>query len=97
MGSEMCIRDRAVEMAMWSLLGPRGVDMLGWESFGISWVSDAADQLQITPLVRHQADYGDLPDLSKVISTMMLSLPGMEPRRACGSRMGTGSPMTGPA
>ena len=56
----------AVEMAMWSLLGPRGVDMLGWESFGNSWVSDAADQLQITPLVRHQADYGDLPDLSKV-------------------------------
>ena len=56
----------AVEMAMWSLLGQRGVDMLGWESFGNSWVSDAADQLQITPLVRHQADYGDLPDLSKV-------------------------------
>ena len=56
----------AVEMAMWSLLGPRGVDMLAWESFGNSWVSDVADQLQIAPLVRHQADYGDLPDLSKV-------------------------------
>ena len=56
----------AVEMAMWSLLGPRGVDILGWEAFGNGWVSDAADQLKITPLVRHQAEYGVLPDLSKV-------------------------------
>ena len=56
----------AVEMAMWSLLGARGVDVLGWEAFGKLWIKDAVSELALDPLVCHEADYGDLPDLSKV-------------------------------
>ena len=56
----------AVEMAMWSLLGARGVDILGWEAFGKLWIKDAASELTLDPLVRHEAEYGDLPDLAKV-------------------------------
>jgi phosphoserine aminotransferase len=56
----------AVEMAMWSLLGARGVDVLGWEAFGKAWIKDATGELTLDPLVCHEAEYGDLPDLSKV-------------------------------
>ncbi len=56
----------AMEMAMWSLLGARGVDVLGWEAFGRSWIADAAQQLQLDPLNVIEADYGDLPDLAQV-------------------------------
>jgi len=56
----------AVEMALWSLLGPRGVDVLAWESFGAGWVSDIRDELRITDLRVIKADYGKLPDLSAV-------------------------------
>ena len=56
----------AVEMAMWSLLGARGVSVLGWEAFGKLWVKDAVEELKPDTLVCHEADYGDLPDLSKV-------------------------------
>ena len=56
----------AVEMAMWSLLGARGVSVLGWEAFGKLWVKDAVNELKLDPLVCHEADYGDIPDLSKV-------------------------------
>jgi phosphoserine aminotransferase len=55
----------AVEMAMWSLLGERGVDMLAWESFGSGWVTDVTKQLKLDARV-FTADYGELPDLSKV-------------------------------
>jgi len=55
----------AVEMAMWSLLGPRPVEMLAWESFGAGWVSDALKQLKLDARV-HEAPYGKLPDLSEV-------------------------------
>ncbi|MEK9849648.1 MAG: phosphoserine transaminase, partial [Candidatus Puniceispirillum sp.] len=55
----------AVEMAMWSLLGPRGVEVLAWEAFGKDWVTDAVSQLKIDP-VTHVTPYGKLPDLSKV-------------------------------
>ncbi len=55
----------AVEMAMWSLLGPRKVDMLAWESFGAGWVTDAVKQLELDARVM-TADYGELPDLSAV-------------------------------
>lgn len=55
----------AVEMAMWSLLGARGVEALAWEAFGKDWVTDAVSQLKIDPVVR-VAPYGQLPDLSAV-------------------------------
>ncbi|BAU64003.1 phosphoserine aminotransferase [Stanieria sp. NIES-3757] len=56
----------AVEMAMWSLLGPRGVDAIGWESFGLAWVTDIVKQLKLSNARSIKADYGDLPDLSQV-------------------------------
>jgi phosphoserine aminotransferase len=56
----------AVEMAMWSLLGARGVDVLAWESFGSGWGADCKNQLKLADLNVYKADYGKLPDLSKV-------------------------------
>lgn len=55
----------AVEMAMWSMLGPRGVDVAAWESFGNDWITDTKSQLPLKDLRVFQADYGELPDLSK--------------------------------
>ncbi|MEM8854642.1 MAG: phosphoserine transaminase [Pseudomonadota bacterium] len=55
----------AVEMAMWSLLGERPVEVLAWESFGEGWATDAVKQLKVDAKV-HKADYGRLPDLSEV-------------------------------
>jgi phosphoserine aminotransferase len=55
----------AVEMAMWSLLGPRRVQMLAFESFGKDWVTDVVKQLKL-PAEILEAPYGDLPDLSRV-------------------------------
>ncbi len=54
----------AVEMALWSLLGARGVDLLAWESFGKGWVTDVVKQLQIEDVRLLEADYGQLPDLA---------------------------------
>lgn len=56
----------AVEMALWSMLGARGVDMLAWESFGSGWVSDVVKQLKLDDVRVMQADYGHLPSLSNV-------------------------------
>jgi phosphoserine aminotransferase len=56
----------AVEMALWSLLGPRGVDCLAWESFGKGWVSDIVGQLKLDDVRLLEADYGALPDLAEV-------------------------------
>jgi phosphoserine aminotransferase len=56
----------AVELALWSLLGERGVDILAWESFGESWVTDLQKQLKLSDCRVHRADYGQLPDLSQV-------------------------------
>ncbi|UYV36920.1 phosphoserine transaminase [Rhodobacteraceae bacterium D3-12] len=55
----------AMEMAMWSMLGARGVEMLAWESFGSGWVTDVAKQLKLDATIK-TADYGDLPDLASV-------------------------------
>ena len=55
----------AVEMAMWSLLGQRPVEVLAWESFGKDWAADVTDQLRLPSTIRN-ADYGHLPDLSDV-------------------------------
>lgn len=56
----------AVEMALWSLLGARGVDMLAWESFGAGWVTDVAKQLKLADARIIEAPYGQLPDLGSV-------------------------------
>ncbi len=56
----------AVEMALWSLLGPRGVDMLAWESFGKGWVGDVKNQLALDDVRVLDAPYGYLPDLAQV-------------------------------
>jgi len=55
----------AFEMAMWTMLGARGVTTLAWESFGEGWVTDAVKQLKIDPVVV-RADYGQLPELASV-------------------------------
>jgi phosphoserine aminotransferase len=55
----------AFEMAMWTMLGARGVTTLAWESFGEGWVTDAVKQLKLDPTII-RADYGQLPDLSQV-------------------------------
>ena len=57
----------AFEMAMWSLLGARGVDVLAWESFGKGWVGDIVSQLKLDDVRKLEADYGALPDLSQVL------------------------------
>ena len=64
----------AVEMAMWSLLGARPVDVLAWESFGQEWVTDATKQLAVDARVL-DAPYGSLPDLSKVDFTRDVIFP----------------------
>lgn len=56
----------AVEMALWNLLGERPVDVLAWESFGSTWVTDITKQLKLDNVKTRVADYGSLPDLSAV-------------------------------
>ena len=56
----------AVEMAMWSLLGQRGLDMLAWDSFGSGWVTDVVKQLKLENARKLDAPYGEIPDLSQV-------------------------------
>jgi phosphoserine aminotransferase len=56
----------AVEMALWSLLGPRGVDVLAWEAFSRDWVTDIVEQLKIKNVRALVAPYGELPDLGQV-------------------------------
>lgn len=56
----------AVEMAMWSLLGQRPVDVLAWESFGSGWVTDITKQLKLDNVRVIESGYGELPDLGQV-------------------------------
>ncbi len=56
----------AVEMALWSLLGERSVDVLAWESFSSGWAGDCKNQLRLKDLRIFKADYGKLPDLDQV-------------------------------
>ena len=56
----------AVEAALWSLLGGRGVDVLAWENFGREWVKDVVDHLPLEDTRVIEADYGELPDLAEV-------------------------------
>ncbi len=56
----------AVEMALWSLLGARGVEVLAWEAFGKDWATDVTKQLRLADVRVSAADYGALPDLAAV-------------------------------
>ena len=56
----------AVEMALWSMLGARGVDMVAWESFGSGWVSDVVKELKLPDVRKFTADYGKLVDFADV-------------------------------
>src|ERR1700735_584680 len=56
----------AVEMALWSMLGERGVDVLAWESFSSGWAADCKSQLQLKDLRVFKDDYGKLPDLKQL-------------------------------
>src|SRR6202521_6251273 len=56
----------AVEMALWSMLGARGVDLLAWESFGEGWITDTVKQLKLADVRLFRAPYGKLPDLAGV-------------------------------
>ena len=55
----------AIEMAMWNLLGPRPINMLVWDSFGLDWANDIQSQLKLKDAVISKVDYGLLPDFSK--------------------------------
>jgi phosphoserine aminotransferase len=56
----------AFEMSLWSLLGPLGVDVLAWESFGQGWVTDVTKQLKLPDVRVFSVDYGEIPDLGLV-------------------------------
>ena len=56
----------AIEMAMWSMLGERPIDILSWESFGEGWVTDVVKQLKLTEVNKITSDYGKIPNLEKV-------------------------------
>jgi phosphoserine aminotransferase len=56
----------AFEMAMWSMLGQRSIDVLAWESFGEGWVSDIIKELKLQDVRSFKAEYGGLPDLTQV-------------------------------
>lgn len=56
----------AIEMAMWSMLGQRGVDVLAWEAFGEEWLNDVTKQLKLSDVRSFAVGYGELPDLAQV-------------------------------
>lgn len=84
----------AVEMALWSLLGPKGVDVLAWESFGSGWVTDITKQLKLKDVRVLDADYGKIPDLSSVDFKKDVVFTWTGRRRVYACRMASGSRMT---
>lgn len=56
----------AIEMAMWSMLGERGVDVLAWENFSTDWLKDVTDQLKLADVRSFKCGYGQIPDLSQI-------------------------------
>jgi len=59
----------AVEMALWSMMGARGIDMLAWESFGSGWINDVVKQLKLKDVRKFESAYGEIPDLFQVDKT----------------------------
>ena len=55
----------AVEMALWSMIGARGVDVFAWEAFSTDWLKDITGQLKISDVKSYEAPYGQIPDLSQ--------------------------------
>ena len=74
----------AVEMALWSLLGPRPVTMLAWESFGEGWVSDVAKELKLKDVTLMRAPYGELPDLTSIDPASVAAGHGPQADLSCG-------------
>lgn len=85
----------AFEMAMWTMLGARGIDVLVWESFSKGWAIDITKQLKL-PYVRvFESEYGKLPDLTKVNFSNDVVLSGTEQRVASRFQTETGLKMIG--
>ena len=59
----------AVEMALWSMMGARGIDMLAWESFGSGWINDVVKQLKLKDVRKFESAYGEIPDLFQADKT----------------------------
>ena len=82
----------AFEMALWSMLGARGVDILTWENFGKTWAVDVEKHLKVEDLRVFEASYGTLPDLSAidfdrdVVFTWNGTTSGVRFQMAIGSR-----------
>ena len=85
----------AVEMALWSLLGPRGIDVLAWEAFSQDWVTDIAEQLKLADVRALVAPYGELPDLRQVDCDRDVVFAWNGRHRVCACPTPTGSQATG--
>ena len=87
----------AMEMAIWSLLGPRPVTMLAWESFGAGWVTDVARQLKLDADNPHRRLWRNRATSTASIRRTTWSSPGTARPAACACPTPTGSPPTAPA
>ena len=87
----------AVEMALWSLLGPRPVTMLAWESFGEGWVSDVVKQLKLKDVTVLGRPTASCPTSPRSIRQATSCSPGTAPLPACACPTPTGSPPTAQA
>jgi hypothetical protein len=83
----------AFEMAMWTMLGARGVTTLAWESFGEGWVTDAVKQLKLEPTVSAPIT-ASFPISTRSISPTTCCSPGTAPPAACACPTANGSPTT---